>query len=150
MRLLPFDYGVRNLGRSAHGWLHHTGQRARGVAHDHRSVLRERYGQVPCQQSHRTTSFSWPTGSEESLERSQIPGSAAGGRCGQPSGVKSRLGVPYVSPEIHAAIIVKGDKKSAENWHAVVRGFIPEALLVHPSASVIQGRMPNPAMMRSW
>lgn len=145
MRLLPFDYAVRNLGRSRTRLILTilasslvvllvltAASFVRGMA---KSLVNK---------TSENNVILMATGSEESLERSQIPGGTAGLVAASLPGVKTLLGVPYVSPEIHAAIIVKDDKESVKPWHAVVRGFTPEALLVHPRAKVVQGRMPNP------
>ncbi|MBI5252257.1 MAG: ABC transporter permease [Desulfomonile tiedjei] len=145
MRLLPFDYAVRNLGRSRTRLVLTIMASAlvvllvltaaafvRGMAN---SLVNKSAG---------NNVILMAAGSEESLERSQIPGSTAGIVAASLPGIKNRFGVTYVSPEIHAAIIVKDDKEGSRSWHAVVRGFLPEASLVHPRASVIQGRMPKP------
>ncbi len=145
MRLLPFDYAVRNLGRSRTRLILTILASAlvvllvltaasfvRGMA---KSLV------------NKTTDNNvilMAAGSEESLERSQIPGGASGIVAASLPGIKTRLGVSYVSPEIHAAIIVKDDKNGSRQWHAVVRGITPEALLVHPRAKIVRGRMPDP------
>jgi putative ABC transport system permease protein len=144
MRLLPFDYGVRNLGRS-------RTRLALTILASALVVLLVMtaasfvggMAKSLVNKGIENNVILMAAGSEESLERSQIPGSAAGVVAASLPGVKNRLGVAYVSPEIHAAIIVKDDKHSAESRHAVVRGVMPEAMLVHPRAHVIQGRMPN-------
>jgi putative ABC transport system permease protein len=145
MRLLPFDYGVRNLGRSptrlaltilASALVTLLVMTAASFV---RGMAKSLVNKAP-----ENNVLLMATGSEESLERSQIPGSAAGVVAASLPGIKTRLGVPYVSPEIHAAIIVRDEKDSAKVWHAVVRGFTLEALLVHPRVNVIQGRAPTP------
>ena len=145
MRLLPFDYGVRNLGRSP----------ARLAATVLASAL------VVClvlaaasfvrgmARSLVITSDSsnvilLAAGSEESLERSQIPGNIASLLAADLPGIKSRLGVPYVSPEIQAALIVRADRDSRDELRAVMRGFAPEAFLVHPRVQIVEGRIPRP------
>ena len=145
MRLLPFDYGVRNLGRSP----------ARLAATVLASAL------VVClvlaaasfvrgmARSLVITSDSsnvilLAAGSEESLERSQIPGNIASLLAADLPGIKTRLGVPYVSPEIQAALIVRADRDSRDELRAVMRGFAPEAFLVHPRVQIVEGRIPRP------
>lgn len=144
MQLLPFDYAVRNLGRS-------TLRLALTVVASTLVVLL-----VLTAASFVGGMTNWlvsntgpsnvilmAAGSEESLERSLIPGSASGVVAASLPGIKTRLGVPFVSPEIHAAILVKDRKDSSDEWHAVVRGFLKEAFLVHPRVHIVEGRMPT-------
>lgn len=145
MKMLPFDYGVRNLGRS----------RTRLVLTILSSALvvllvlsaaafvrgmNKSLVNNPAEDNVILLS----AGSEESLERSQIPGSSAGIVASSIPGIKSLVGVKYVSPEIHAAILVKDGKASEGEWRAVVRGITPEALLVHPRVQLAEGRLPRP------
>ncbi len=145
MRLLPFDYGVRNLGRSLTRLaltvlasalvvllVLTAASFVRGMA---KSLVN---------QGGQGNVILLAAGSEESLERSQISGSAAGVVAASLPGIKTRLGVPYVSPEISAAILVKDSKNSLDEWHAIVRGFGPEAFLVHSRIQMVRGRTPMP------
>ncbi|MEW6351171.1 MAG: FtsX-like permease family protein [Thermodesulfobacteriota bacterium] len=143
MRLIPFDYSVRNLGRS----------RLRLVLTILASCLVvllvltaasfvRGMGKSLVNDADPANVILLAAGSEESLERSQVPGSAAGVLSASFPGIKNRLGVPFVSPEIHAAILVRGQRHSKEEWHAMVRGFTSEAFLVHPRVSVVRGRAP--------
>lgn len=145
MKFLPFDYCVRNLGRSRMRLfltilagalvvllVLTAGAFVRGMS---RSLVNKAIG---------SNVILLSAGSEESLERSQVPLNTAGIIAASLPVIKTRLGVPYVSPEIHAAILVKDARNSSTEWHAVVRGFTPEAFLVHPSVNVTQGRIPKP------
>jgi putative ABC transport system permease protein len=83
-------------------------------------------------------------GSEESLERSQIPSSTPGLVAAGLPGIKTQFGVSYVSPEVHVAIFVRSDQQNGEEWRAMLRGITPTAFLVYPRVHVVDGRMPEP------
>jgi len=144
MRLLPFDYAVRNLGRArtrlvltvfASALVVLLVLTAAAFVRGMSKSLGNRTGQ--------DNVILLASGSEESLERSQIPGGAAGIVAADLPGIKTRLGRPFASPEIHAAIVVKDRENSPEEWHAVVRGVGPEAFLVHTRVQVVEGRNPR-------
>lgn len=144
MRFLPFDYSVRNLGRSptrllatlaasvlvvtlvisAAGFVQGMA-RTLVVAGDNTNVLL------------------MAAGSEESVERSQVAGNAASIITADMPGIKTTLGMPHVSPEVHAALIVRLDRESGQELRTVMRGFTPEAFLVHQRVQVVEGRMPQ-------
>jgi putative ABC transport system permease protein len=145
MRLLPFDYAVRNLGRSRSrlaaivlgsalvvGLTLTAGAFVRGM---------ERCLRVDSESSN---VILLSAGSEESVERSQINGGSAGQVAAGLSGIKTRLGVVYVSPEIHAALVLRTDRDSAEELRVVCRGFTAEAFLTHPRVEIVEGRIPAP------
>ncbi len=143
--LLPFDYAVRNLGRS----------RKRLVATVFASALVVSLVLAAAsfvRGMERSLIIGGDTsnvilvaaGSEESAERSQIPGSSSSQIAADLSGIKTRLGVTYISPEIHAALVVRTQRDSREELRAVMRGFTPEAFLVHPRVQIVEGRMPRP------
>ena len=145
MRLLPFEYGVRNLGRSP----------ARLAAIVLGSALvvslfqaaaafvrgMERSMVVGANDSN---VILLATGSEESLERSQVDMNAAGIVAADIPGIKTRLGVPFVSPEIHVALLVKTEREGTGEFRVVVRGVEPTAFLVHPRVEIVEGRAPVP------
>src|SRR6185436_13241140 len=101
MRLLPWDYGVRNLARSpvrlalslagsalvvllvlaAGAFVRGMDKSLRISGGDHNVLL-------------------IGAGSEESFERSEIQPSVPGLALASIPGIKQRLGVPYVSPEV--------------------------------------------------
>jgi len=83
-------------------------------------------------------------GSEESLERSQIDMNAAGIVAADVPGIKTQLGVSFVSPEIHVALLVRTERDSTEEFRVVVRGIKPTAFLVHPRVEIVEGRPPTP------
>lgn len=145
MKLLPFDYAVRNLARSPMrlaasiagsvlvvGLVLAAGGFVRGME------------QSLTVQGGNDNVIILGAGSEESIERSQISGGVATLVTGAVPGIRSRLGVPYVSPEVHMAAVLKPDRDSPAEWTAVLRGVTPTAFLVHPQVRIIEGRLPTP------
>ena len=143
MRILPFDYSVRNLGRSPKrliltvlagalvvGLVLFAAAFVRGME---RSLLVA---------TDRANVILLAAGSEESLERSQIPNSTAGVVASSIPGIKSRLGVSYVSPEVHVALFARPDESAQTEWRTMLRGVTQEALLVYPRVRIVEGRMP--------
>jgi putative ABC transport system permease protein len=145
MRLLPLEYAVRNLGRSpvrllasvlgsalvvllvlASGGFVRGMERSMSVSGGDRSVML------------------LGAGSEESIERSQIDMSVPTIAAASVSGIKRRLGVDYVSPEVHMALVMKASPQATEELPAVVRGITPAAYLVHPQVRIVEGRPPQP------
>lgn len=82
-------------------------------------------------------------GSEESLERSEINPGAGSIVSADVAGIKTVLGVAYVSPEIHMATLVKETAASTETHLTLLRGMTPPAFLVHPQIRITEGRAPG-------
>jgi putative ABC transport system permease protein len=80
-------------------------------------------------------------GSEESFERSEITSAVPGLVQAAVPGIKSRLGVPYVSPEVHMQTVIREGRDAPRAMQVLVRGMTPAAFLVHPQARVIEGRV---------
>ncbi len=146
MRLLPFAYAVRNLGRSpsrlflsvagsamvvllilvAGGFVRGMSQALRATGGEHNVIL-------------------MGAGSEESVERSEIEAGVPGVLAASVAGVRTRAGVAYVSPEVHVMLPVGvgASVTSRRNLRQVMlRGVTPSASLVHESVSLTQGRWP--------
>lgn len=172
MRLLPFAYAVRNLGRSrsrlflsvagaamvvllilvAGGFVRGMSTALRATGGEHNVIL-------------------MGAGSEESVERSEIEAGVPGVLAASVAGVRTRAGVAYVSPEVHVMLPVgvgaaapgksgAGDARSASNGatssamnggsassnanlrQVMLRGVTPAAALVHESVSLTEGRWP--------
>lgn len=160
MRLLPFAYAVRNLGRSpsrlllsvagaamvvllilvAGGFVNGMSRALRATGGEHNVIL-------------------LGAGSEESVERSEISLATPGVIAASVAGVRTRAGVAYVSPEVHvmlpvgvgAAAPVKSSAGEGINQSAaakanlrqvMLRGITPAASLVHESVSLTEGRWP--------
>lgn len=145
MRLLPFEYAVRNLGRSplrliasvlgsalvvllvlAAGGFVRGMETSLSLGDDNRNVIL------------------LGAGSEESAERSQIDMSTPTLVAAGVPGIKRRLGVDYVSPEVHMALVVKTEPDAAPDSQVILRGVTPAALLVHPQVRIVAGRLPRP------
>jgi len=144
MRLLSWQYGVRNLARHRLRLLLGIGGSAlvvllvlaaaafvRGmeaslrVAPDNRNVIL------------------LSAGSEESVERSEINASAGAEIAASIKGLKERLGVAYVSPEVYFATLVKEEEQTPQALLALLRGVLPEAFLVHSNVRITDGRAPG-------
>ncbi len=145
MRQLPFHYAFRNLGRSrvrllasllgsalvvllvlaAAGFVRGMQQTLTRPAALHENVI------------------ILGTGSEESIERSQINASIEGIVAASIVGIKRRSGVAYASPEIHTLLPVKTEAASDTDRQAVMRGVRDVALLVHPHVEIVDGRFPR-------
>lgn len=143
-KLLPLDYAVRNLGRSrvrlaasvlgaalvatlvlgAAAFVRGM-ERSLTVAGESRNVIL------------------LGAGSEESIERSEIGANVAGLLAASVPGIRSRLGVPYVSPEVHVMLVIRTDRDRESPMMAVVRGVTPPAFLVHAGVRMIEGRAPQ-------
>lgn len=145
MHLLPFDYAVRNLARSPSRLFATVLASALvvGLVLSASALVR---GMTRCLvgSGDRSNVILVAVGSEDSLERSQIPNNSAGVVAADLPGIKTRLGVAYVSPEIHVALTIRTAPQSKEQYHSVVRGFTSEAFLVHPRVQMVEGRAPQP------
>lgn len=144
MKLIPFEYAVRNLGRSpvrtagtfvgaalvvmlllaAGGFVRGMEKSLSDSGRDDNVIL-------------------LGAGSEESIERSEIAASVADQLLGTVSGIRQELGVPYVSPEIHMAMLVRTERNEAQGMQAVLRGVTTSAFLVHPQVRIVEGRAPR-------
>lgn len=146
MRQLPFQYALRNLGRSRVRLLASlfgssmvvllvlaSGGFVRGM----QLTLSEHQ---PLQENVMIIG----TGSEEGVERSQIAASTEGIAAASIPGLKESAGVIYASPEIHAALPLREERGSSAERPAVMRGVRPVSLLVHPEIEITEGRMPRP------
>lgn len=141
---LPFDYAVRNLGRSrprllmslsgallvallvtaAAGFIRgmNTSLAATG---DPRNII------------------ILGAGSEESVERSEIGAGVGSLVAAAIPGLHTRLGTPYVSAEVHLAIPLKLAPDGEAKTLSYVRGMTPTALLVHNEVQIVNGRLPT-------
>ena len=145
MRLLPSSYAVRNLGRSGVRLalsvfgsamvvllVLAAGGFVRGMTASLRSAGDARNVLIV------------GIGSEESLERSEIPASTASLLDAAVPGLRSAFGVTFVSPEVHVQLQVRAGGAagmgSPEGRLILVRGVTPNALLVHGQSQIVEGR----------
>jgi putative ABC transport system permease protein len=145
MNILPFDYSVRNLARSPKRLVLTilAGALVVSLVIAAAAFVRGMEKSLVVA-TDRSNVILVAAGSEESLERSQIPSGAAGQISAGIPGIKTRLGVPFVSPEVHVAMFVRPDETSQSEWRTMLRGITPEALLVYPRVRVVEGRLPLP------
>ena len=142
MRILPFEYAVRNLGRNPARLLLTVGGSALVVL-----LVLTATGFVNGMQAAFVTSgreanvILMGSGSEESIERSEVPMRTGGIVAASLSGLVKRAGIDAVSPEAHVAIPVKG--LGGDGAMSVIRGIEPPAFLVHDEVRVIAGRTPR-------
>lgn len=144
MRRLPFEYAVRNLGRSPVRLLLSVGGSTLVVL----LVLASAAFVTGMTRSLQVTGSKHNViilgaGSEESIERSEIDARTSTIVAASVRGIRSRLNVPYVSPEIHLALSVKTSADQETGALAVVRGVTSTAFLVHPQVRIIEGRPPE-------
>jgi len=146
MRLLPFSYAYRNLGRSRVRLLSSLGGAtlvvllmlaAGGFVRGMQLTLTE-----PATLHENVMLIG--AGSEESVERSQIDASVEGIIAASIPGILQREGVTYASPEIHNVLMVRTTRDDPTPRQAVMRGVKPVAALVHSAFELTDGRFPNP------
>ncbi len=143
MRQLPFEYAARNLGRSPLRLLLSVGGACLVVL-----LVLAAAGFVVGMREAMTVSGSPDgvlligSGSEESIERSEIPMRTASIVAASVPGLRSRAGVDAVSPEIHLALPIVTES-DPQGRLAVIRGIQEQAWLVHDTTRVIAGRAPE-------
>jgi putative ABC transport system permease protein len=143
MRTLPFDYSVRNLGRSPQRLLLAVLGSTLVVllALAAASFVRGMTSALSASGGERNVMLVG-VGSEDSIERSEIPSHAAGIVSGSVRGVKERAGAMFVSPEVHVQLPLQVGESPA-NSLVLVRGVTPAAMLVHERAQIVDGRFPR-------
>lgn len=146
IRQLPFDYALRNLGRS----------RTRLAASLLGSMLvvllilasggfvRGMQRTLVQADTLHENVILLGIGSEEALERSQIDAATAGIAAASIPGIKEVGGISYVSPEINMALPLRTEAGDPVERNAVLRGVRPVALLVHPDVEIMAGRPARP------
>ncbi len=146
MKLLPFDYAIRNLMRSP--------KRLVLVAGGSCVVTILVLGAVAFSRGMEsamsatglaTNALVLGSGSEESLERSEIPPSTPSVIAASIDGLALSAGMPVVSAENHAAFpVTVGDAAPSLSAPPIlVRGYENEAFLVHPQVRLVEGRWPD-------
>ena len=140
--MLPFTYAVRNLFRSKSRLLQTIGGSAMVVLLVMASVaINNGMERVLSASGSDQNVILVGAGSEESVERSEVPENTAGiAEAGVP-GISETLGVRAVSSEIHYMnyINLPDGRKS----QAMLRGVTLQALRVHPEVRLVLGRFPS-------
>jgi putative ABC transport system permease protein len=143
VRLLPFEYGVRNLGRSPARFL-------LGVAGTALAALLVTAAAAFVRGMGRSFEASADprnvilvsVGSEDSAERSEIAASVPGIAAASVPTIRRVLDRPLVSPEVNMAVVVRAARDGADIL-ANFRGVTATAYLVHGSVRVTEGRAPG-------
>lgn len=144
MTLLPFDYAVRNLGRSrARLFLSLFGS-AMVVLLVLAAAAFVRGMSLSLRSSGEPNNvILLGTGSEDSIERSEIEASVASVLNASVPGIRSRDGVPYASAEVHVQLPVRTNADVEKGTLVLFRGVTLAAMLVHPSVQIVEGRFPR-------
>lgn len=144
MRILPFDYAVRNLGRSPLRLAISVFGSALVVvlATAAFAFVRGMDKSLAGSGSAKNVIL-MGAGSEESIERSEISTSVASQAGASIYGIKQAAGQAFISPEVHTALGVSLQKDAEPIGQAVFRGVTPAAFAVHPQVRVSEGRVPT-------
>lgn len=144
MKRLPFEYAVRNMGRSPWRLVLSLGGSvlvvvlvlaAGGFVRGMNKTLDV--------SSDGSNVIVLGAGSEESIERSEIGSKVAGEIEASVGGIRSRAGEAYVSPEVHMAVPLGLSADMSAAPQGVVRGVTARALLVHSRVQIVEGRFPE-------
>ncbi|TLD70992.1 FtsX-like permease family protein [Phragmitibacter flavus] len=141
--MLPFTYAVRNLFRSPSRLAQTVGGSALVVLLVMAAVaINDGMKRVLAASGSDNNVILVGAGSEESIQRSEVPESSAGIAEAAVYGIVEKLGVRAVSSEIHYMnYLVFEDGHKAQ---ALLRGVTPQALRVHPEVRLVSGRFPSP------
>lgn len=143
MTLLPFDYAVRNLGRSPTRLVLSLAGSALVVL---LILAAAAFVRGMSQSLHSSGEpgnvIVFGAGSEDSVERSEIEPSVAGILTATVAGIRSRHGVLYASSEVHVGLPARARTEHVPTI-VLVRGVTPSAMLVHPSVQIVEGRFPR-------
>ena len=140
--MLPLTYAVRNLFRSKGRLLQTVGGSALVVLLVMAAVaINTGMKKVLSASGSPHNVLLVGAGSEESIQRSEVPESAAGIAEAAVPGISEPLGVRAVSTEIHYMAPV--DVAGGERRQALIRGVTPQALRVHPEVRIMEGRFPS-------
>jgi putative ABC transport system permease protein len=140
--MLPFSYALRNLFRDPARLLQTVGGAALVVLLLISAVaLNEGMNSVLANSGSTKNVILMGKGSEESIQRSEVPLSAESAAATSVRGLEEVLGVSAVSGEIfyQAPLRTAGGTES----QALLRGVLENALLVHRSVQLIDGRFPQ-------
>ena len=141
MKLLPFEYATRNLGRSPMRLLLTVFGSALVVL----LIMAAGSFMVGMQTTLAVSGAKQNimllgAGSVESVERSEIGMDTAGIVAGSIDGFRNRAGIEGVSPEVHIQMPLQVD---GEDRLILIRGVRSEAFLVHDQVQIIEGTAPR-------
>ncbi len=144
--MLPFSYAVRNLFRDKPRLLQTVGGSALVVLLVMTATaMTGAMKRVLAASGSPAGVILLGAGSEESVQRSEVPAQAAGIAEAAVAGVAEPLGVRAVSPEIHYMTFVEAG--AGRRGQALFRGVAPQALLAHPQVRVVDGGFPRPGQV---
>lgn len=144
MKCLPFEYAVRNLGRSRLRLILSISGSFLVVTLVITAMAFVRGMEKSLISSGAENNvIILGAGSEESIERSEISPAVAGLVMSGVPGIKSRLGQAYVSPEVHMSLVLGTEPGHDSTSTAVIRGITPAAYRVHTQVQIIAGRAPQ-------
>jgi putative ABC transport system permease protein len=140
--MLPFSYAARNLFRSKARLLQTIGGSALVVLLVMTAVaINAGMARVLSASGSKNNVILLGAGSEESVQRSEVPASTAEIASASVPGISESLGMRAVSPEIHYMNHL--DLTGGHRAQALVRGVSPEALRAHPEVRLIEGGFPK-------
>ena len=143
MKTLPLTYAIRNLLRSPGRLLQLVaGSTAVVLLVMGASALNSGMKTVLANTGSYRNAILLGAGSEESVERSEVPANAAGIAAASIRGIDTRLGQPAVSPEVHFNGMI--ETREGRELQALLRGVSEKALLVHADVRVLEGDYPEP------
>lgn len=140
--MLPFTYAVRNLFRSKSRLLQTIGGSAMVVLLVMASVAINNgmKGVLSASGSNRNVIL-LGAGSEESIQRSEVPENTAGIAEASVAGITETLGVRAVSSEIHYMNYI--GLPDGRRSQGMLRGVTLQALRVHPEVRLTEGSFPS-------
>ena len=145
MKRLPFDYAVRNLGRSPTRLaLSVFGSALVVLLVIAASAFVRGMGASLNVSGSPDNIILMGAGSEESVERSEIEASAPSVLEASVPGIRARSGASYVSPQVHVMLPARTESQGEGKRQIMIRGITPEALLVHEHVRLMEGRLPAP------
>lgn len=140
--MLPFTYALRNLFRDPARLLQTVGGAALVVLLFVSAVaLNEGMTSVLASSGSPKNVILMGKGSEESIERSEVPLGAESAASTSVRGLEEVLGVTAVSGEIFYQAPLRSE--SGKESQALLRGVLENALLVHDTVQVIAGSFPQ-------
>ncbi len=144
MQRLPFEYAVRNLGRSPLRLLISVvGSMLVVVLATAAFAFVRGMDQSLAGSGTPGNIILLGAGSEESIERSEISAGVTSQVQASVFGIKSSAGQAFVSPEVHAALGVGIQPDAQPIGQAVFRGVTAAAFSVHPQVRITEGRAMN-------
>ncbi len=145
MRLLPFEYAARNLGRSPlRLGISVLGSTLVVVLAIAAFAFVRGMDRSLADSGSADNVILMGAGSEESIERSEVRPNVAGQAEASIFGIRSEAGRAFVSPEVHAALGVALEPDAEPVGQAVFRGVVPAAFQVHPQVRITEGRSFRP------